>query len=58
MFFQVGDACLVTLLDPSDGERYVEPVRGDFDAQDLDQLYNITKKREDTVDPTEDGTLK
>ena len=38
-------------LDPSQGERYTEPLR-DEDQDVLDRIYNIIAKEEDYVDPT------
>ena len=43
-------------LDPSQGERYTEPVR-DEDQDALDHIYNITAKEEDYVDPTTKGIM-
>ena len=43
-------------LDPSQGERYTEPLRDEY--QDvLDHIYNITAKEEDYVDPTIEGIM-
>lgn len=35
---------VVAPLDPKDGERYVKPVRENFDMDDLDNIYNITTR--------------
>jgi hypothetical protein len=43
----------MTPLDPSEGQRYIEPTRGN----DIDNLYNMTAWMEDYVNPTIDGAL-
>ena len=47
---------VIVPLDPSQGERYTEPVRDEY--QDvLDHIYTITSKEEDYVDPTVEGIM-
>ena len=43
-------------MDPSQGERYTEPVR-DEDQDILDHIYNIIAKEEDYVNPTPEGIM-
>ena len=47
---------VIVPLDPSQGERYTEPVR-DEDQDVLDHIYNITVKEEYYVDPTAEGIM-
>ena len=47
---------VIVPLDPSQGERYTEPVK-DEDQDVLDHIYNITAKEEDYVDPTTEGIM-
>ena len=47
---------IIVPLDPSQGERYTEPVR-DEDQDVLDHIYNITAKEEDYVNPTTEGIM-
>ena len=47
---------VIVPLDPSQGERYTEPLR-DEDHDVLDHIYNITAKEEDYVDPTAEGIM-
>jgi hypothetical protein len=53
MILEFGDLKASTPLDPSEGKRYTEPVR----ANDMDNLYNMTARMEDYVNPTMDGAL-
>ena len=47
---------VIVPLDPSQGERYTEPLR-DEDYDDLEHIYNIIAREEDYVNPTADGIL-
>ena len=47
---------VIVPLDPSQGERYTDPVRGE-DQDVLDHIYNITAKEEYYVDPTAEGIM-
>ena len=51
-----GKNWFIVPLDPSQGERYTEPVR-DEDKDFLDHIYNMTVKEEDYVDPTTKGIM-
>lgn len=57
MAFKLDIVRLVTLLDPHDRERDIEPVREDLETKDIDILYNVVAKREDYMNPTTDGEL-
>lgn len=57
MRFESEDLIVVTLLDPNEGEHYVELVREDLDKVDLDHFYNVTVKPEDYINPIVDGKL-
>ena len=56
MNFEGKDLRVIVPLDPSQGERYTEPVK-DEDQDVLDHIYNITAKDEDYVDPTAEGIM-
>ena len=56
MTFEGKGLRVIVLLDPSQGERYIEPLR-DEDQDVLDHIYNITAKEEDYVDPTAEGIM-
>ena len=42
---------LVAPLDPLEGYRYVEPIRGEYDTGELDNIYIISSRLEDYVNP-------
>jgi hypothetical protein len=41
------------LLDPTEGRRYIELVKG----KEFDNLYNMTMRMYDYVNPTDDGVI-
>jgi hypothetical protein len=57
MIFEAGNFRVVAPLDPSDCERYVEPVPDSVLEDDVNQLYRTTAREEDYVNPTADGVL-
>ena len=44
-------------LDPLEGQRYIEPVFNEGQADHLDNIYNVTTLKEDYINPTADGNL-
>ena len=56
MTFEGKGLRVIVPLDPSQGERYIEPLR-DEDQDVLDHIYNIIAKEEDYVDPTAEGIM-
>lgn len=48
---------MTTPLDPREGARYTEPVKEDIEDENIGELYNITVRREDYVNPTSNGEL-
>ena len=56
MTFEGKGLRVIVPLDPSQGERYTEPVR-DEDQDVLDHIYNITTKEEYYVNPTTEGIM-
>jgi hypothetical protein len=53
IIFEVGDLKVTAPLDPTEGKRYIEPARGNK----IDDLYNMTTRMDDYVNPTLDGAL-
>jgi hypothetical protein len=53
MIFEVKHLKVISLLDPTEGKKYIEPTRGN----DIDNLYNMTTWMDDYVKSTIDGTL-
>ena len=56
MTFEGKGLRFIVPLDPSQGERYTEPVR-DEDQDILDHIYNITAKEESYVNLTPEGIM-
>jgi hypothetical protein len=57
MIFEAGNFRVVAPLDPSDCERYVEPVSDSVLEDDVNQLYRTTVQDEDYLNPTIDRVL-
>jgi hypothetical protein len=55
MTFESGDYRVIAPLDPSEGERFVEPTF--LDLEEIGQLYRTTVRDEDYVNPSADGVL-
>ena len=55
MTFESGDYKFIAPLDPSEGERFVEPTC--LDLEKIDQLYRTSVCEEDYVNPNENGVL-
>lgn len=57
MSFELDVVRLVEMLNPREEERYTKSVRDELEAKAINNLYNITTRREDYVNPTIDGQL-
>jgi hypothetical protein len=55
MTFESGEYRVIAPLDPSEGERSIEPTF--LDLEEIDQLYRTTSRDEDYVNPTAYGVL-
>jgi hypothetical protein len=55
MTFESGEYRVITPLDPSKGERFVEPTC--LDLEEINQLYRTIARNEDYINPTADGIL-
>jgi hypothetical protein len=53
MIFELGDLKVIAPLDPTKGNRYIERARGN----EIDNLYNMTARMDDYVNPTAYGAL-
>ena len=56
MTFEGKGLSVIVPLDPSQGERYIYPVK-DEDRDIIDHIYNITAKEENYVNPTPEGIM-
>ena len=57
MTFEGNGLRVVIPLDPSQGERYTEPIIDKGEQDTLDHIYNITSQEADYVEPDADGVL-
>ena len=55
--FEKGDIIFVAPIDALEGSRYVELVKEEYDAHDLENIYNISSRIDGYVNTTTDGTL-
>jgi hypothetical protein len=55
MMIEFGDYRVIAPLDPSEGERFIEPTC--LDLEEIGQLYKTTARDEDYVNPTTDEVL-
>jgi len=53
MIFEVGDLKVTAMLDPTEGNRYIEPARGNK----IDNLYNMSVWMDDYVNTMKNGAL-
>jgi hypothetical protein len=44
-------------LDPDEGCRYTEPIREEYHAYDLENIYKLIARQRDYINPTADGNL-
>lgn len=51
------DLRVVTPLDPNEGDQYIEPVREDLDDVDLENIYKVTVRCEDYINPIVDAKI-
>ena len=57
ILFEVDEMRVVSLIDPLEGQRYIEPAYNKGQGNYLDQIYNVTSLQEDDLNPTMDGNL-
>ena len=57
MSFESEDLRVVALLDPDEGDRYIEPMREDLKDIDLENFYKVIARWEDYINPTVDRNM-
>ena len=57
MLFEGRGICIIAPLDPVEGARYTEPSTEEYDPLDLDNIYKLTARNQDYINPTADGNL-
>jgi hypothetical protein len=48
---------VIAPLDPDEGRRYIEPIREEDRAYDLENIYKLRAGQHDYINPTTDGNL-
>ena len=48
---------VVMPIDPLEGHRYVEPLKGEYHEGNLDTIYNIFSMMDDYINPMTNGKL-
>jgi hypothetical protein len=48
---------VISPLDPDEGPRYTEPIREEDHAFELENIYKLTARQQDYINPTADGNL-
>lgn len=57
MIFEKKSLCVIVLLDPAKGVRYIELVHNEDSDDELDCIYQITAHDQDWVNPTPDERI-
>ena len=52
MIFESKNMRVIIPLDPSEGVTYTEPVKEEYITADIDNIYQMTAKEQDCVNPT------
>ena len=55
MTFEGHNIRVITPLDPSLGPRYIEHIRVEDEAREIDDFYKMTTTQDDYINPTIDG---
>jgi hypothetical protein len=48
---------VISPLDPDEGRRYIEPIREEDRAYEVENIYKLTVRQHDYINPTTDGNL-
>jgi hypothetical protein len=57
MMFEGDGLRVIAPLDPDEGPRYTEPIREEDRAYELENIYKLTARQQDYINPTTDGNL-
>jgi hypothetical protein len=57
MKFEGNGLKFIAPLDPDEGRRYIEPIREEDHAYELENIYKLTTRQHDYINPTADGNL-
>ena len=57
MTFEGDGLRFIAPLDPDEGQRYTEPIREEDHAYELENIYKLTTRQQDYINPMVDGNL-
>jgi hypothetical protein len=57
MTFEGNGLKFIAPLDPDEGRRYTEPIREEDHTYELENIYKLTARQHDYINPTTDGNL-
>jgi hypothetical protein len=57
MTFERDGVRVISPLDLDEGPRYIEPIREGDHAYELENIYKLTARQQDYINPTADGNL-
>jgi hypothetical protein len=57
MTFEGDGLRVIAHLDPDEGPRYTEPIKEEDRAYELENIYKLTARQRDYINPTIDGNL-
>jgi hypothetical protein len=57
MTFERDGLRVIAPMDPDEGQRYTEPIREEYRAYELENIYKLTTRQQDYINPTTDGNL-
>ena len=57
MTFEDAQIWVIAPLDPFQGPRYIEPIRAEEEARNMESLYQMTTNQSDYINPTAEGNI-
>ena len=57
MTFEDAQIQVIAPLDPLQGPRYIEPIRAEEEARNMDSLYQMTANQSNYINPTVEGNI-
>jgi hypothetical protein len=57
MTFEGDSLRVIAPLDPDEGPRYTDPIREEDHTYDLENIYKLSARQQDYINPIADGNL-
>ena len=57
MTFEDAQIWVIAPLDPFQGPRYIEPIRAEDEARNMESLYQMTTNQSNYINPTAEGNI-